>query len=187
MRIVGGKYKGQRISAPKGLATRPTTDRTRESLFNILGNRISFDGLRVLDLFAGSGALGLEAISRGASYCLFVDESSAARGSIRQNVENLQLTGVTKIFRRDAVKLGSPGAIQPFDLVFADPPYTKGLGEKAAKIAAQNGWFCEHGIFILEEAKDSYPEQIRGFNCLDRRDYGDTAIGLFEYIAPETI
>lgn len=187
MRIVGGQFKGQRIVAPKGMATRPTTDRTRESLFNILENRIEFEGLRVLDLFAGSGALGLEAMSRGAEWCLFVDEGSSPRASIRQNVEALQLTGNTKIFRRDATKLGNVGKFTPFDLVFADPPYGKGLGERAAKSLLAQGWLSPQAIFVLEEAKDAYPDAIRGFECLDRRSYGDSTIGLFEVITTQPI
>ena len=112
MRIVAGKFRGARIEAPKGLATRPTSDRVRQALFNVLEHgapRFDFDGARVLDLFAGSGALGLEALSRGARFCLFVEDSAEARASIRRNVEALHLTGATKIWRRDATKLGAGG------------------------------------------------------------------------------
>ncbi|MBO6814247.1 MAG: 16S rRNA (guanine(966)-N(2))-methyltransferase RsmD [Rhizobiaceae bacterium] len=180
MRIVAGKYRGARIAAPKGMATRPTTDRTRESLFNILQNRMAFDGIRVLDLFAGSGALGLEAMSRGASSCLFVDDSHAARAAIRQNVETLGLAGQTGLFRRDATRLGSVGTRKPYDLVFADPPYGKGLGERAASSLVEGGWMNPEAVFVLEERNSAFPPLLHGFVLTDRRDYGETTIGLFE-------
>ena len=180
MRIVGGKYRGQRLVSPKGMATRPTTDRTRESLFNILENKMDFQDIRVLDLFAGTGALGLEAVSRGAGFVLFVEEANSPRAAIRENVENLQLQGVTKIFRRDATKLGPIGNMKPFDLVFADPPYGKGLGEKAAQVIKNSGWLPVGGTFVLEEATRSFPDTIEGFKLLDQRKYGDSTIGLFE-------
>lgn len=181
MRIIGGKFKGKTIVAPRGQDTRPTTDRVRENLFNILSNRLDFDGLRVLDLFAGSGALGLESLSRGADYCVFIEEASAARGAIRTNVETLQLTGQSKIFRRDAAKLGPAGTVVPFDLVFADPPYNKGLGEKAAASLIDGGWLKDGAVFVLEEQATSLPDQINGLNCVDVRTYGDTSIGIFEF------
>ena len=125
MRIVAGKFRGASIEAPKGLATRPTSDRVRQALFNVLEHgppRFDFEGARVLDLFAGSGALGLEALSRGARCAMFIEESPTARAAIRRNVEALGLTGVTKIRRRDATKLGEAGTLQPFQLIFCDPP-----------------------------------------------------------------
>ena len=143
MRIVAGKFRGAQIEAPKGLATRPTSDRVRQALFNVLEHgapRFDFDGARVLDLFAGSGALGLEALSRGARYCLFIEEDAGARAAIRRNVEALGLTGVTKIWRRDATKLGEAGALQSFQLIFCDPPYGKELGERALAEAVNRGW-----------------------------------------------
>jgi len=133
MQIVGGVHKGVKLAAPKGQATRPTSARTREAVFNILAHGIegfSFEGVRVLDLFAGTGALGLEAISRGGSFCLFVDDQADARALIRQNVETLELMGHTKVFRRDATDLGPIQSLKPFALVFLDPPYDKGLGER---------------------------------------------------------
>ncbi|MEM9278219.1 MAG: 16S rRNA (guanine(966)-N(2))-methyltransferase RsmD [Pseudomonadota bacterium] len=181
MRIIGGRFRGKTLSAPAGKDTRPTTDRVRENLFNILGNRMSFDGLRVLDLFAGTGALGLEAMSRGAGFCLFVEEAGSACAAIRENIENMTLTGQTKIFRRDVIRMGGIGTMKPFDLVFADPPYNAGLGEKAAESLVKGSWLAGNAIFILEEQKPVMPEKISGFDCLDVRSYGDTAIGLFEY------
>lgn len=179
MRIVGGKFKGRAISAPKGQATRPTTDRTRESLFNILVNKIDLQDCRVLDLFAGTGALGLEAISRGAGFCLFVEDANAARGAIRGNVEALGLNGHTKIFKRDATKLGTPGTMKPFDLIFADPPYVRSLGEKTAKALLEGGWCNPDALFVLEEATQSFPDSLSGFELDDKRTYGDTTIGFF--------
>src|SRR5215475_1594705 len=136
MRIVGGQFKGRALVTPAGQATRPTSDRAREAVFNILAHAPwsdGFEGKRVIDLFAGSGALGLEAISRGAAFALFVETDAAARGAIRDNIEALGLFGVTRIHRRDATDLGlkPAGLGDPFDLVFLDPPYGKGLGETA--------------------------------------------------------
>jgi 16S rRNA (guanine966-N2)-methyltransferase len=134
MRIVGGKFKGRSIAAPSRQATRPTSDRVREAILNILAHGIagfSLEGARVLDLFAGTGAMGLEALSRGARFCQFVDDSAAARGLIGGNADGLGVIGQCKIWRRDATKLGPCAPQPPFDLVFADPPYNKGLGQKA--------------------------------------------------------
>ncbi len=182
MRIVGGSLKGRTLQSPKGMATRPTTDRTRESLFNILTHKIEFENARVLDLFAGTGALGLEAISRGSEYCVFIEEASNARGAIRENVEAFQLSGKTKIFRRDATRLGNIGTLKPFDLVFADPPYSKGYGEKAAKSLREGSWLNDNAILILEEASDVFPEDLKGYLLDDKRSYGETTIGLFSLL-----
>ena len=139
MRIVGGEFRGRPLATPRSNAIRPTTDRTREAVFNVLAHRFAdkLDGARVLDLFAGTGALGLEALSRGAAYCVFIEEAAEGRGLIRSNVETFGLTGRTKIFRRDATSLGEAGTVPPFGLVFADPPYGKGLGEKRAALGAR--------------------------------------------------
>ncbi len=182
MRIVGGSLKGRSLQSPKGTGTRPTTDRTRESLFNILTHKVQFENSRVLDLFAGTGALGLEAISRGSEFCVFIEEASNARGAIRENVEEFQLSGKTKIFRRDATRLGKIGTLKPFDLVFADPPYRKSYGEKAARSLREGGWLQEDAIFILEEATDMFPEELRGYDLDDKRTYGETTIGLFSVV-----
>ena len=182
MRIVGGSFKGRPLQSPKGMGTRPTTDRTRESLFNILTHKIDFETCRTLDLFAGTGALGLEAISRGSEYCVFIEEASNARGAIRENVEAFQLSGITKIFRRDATRLGNIGSIKPFDLVFADPPYRKGYGEKAARSLREGGWLNADAIFVLEEATDMFPENLKGYSLEDKRSYGETTIGFFSIL-----
>jgi 16S rRNA (guanine966-N2)-methyltransferase len=181
MRIVAGKFRGAQIEAPKGLATRPTSDRVRQALFNVLEHGtpdFDFDGARVLDLFAGSGALGLEALSRGARFCVFIEESAEARASIRRNVEKLGLTGATKIWRRDATKLGEAGTLQPFDLVFCDPPYGKGLGEPAIAAAVGGGWVKQGAIAVLEERADLEIAWPPPFAEIDRRRYGDTAIAI---------
>ena len=179
MRIVAGKFRSATIEAPKGLDTRPTSDRVRQALFNVLEHgapQIDFEGCRVLDLFAGSGALGIEALSRGAKFALFIEDSADARAAIRRNVEALKLTGVTKIFRRDATSLGPAQTLQPFDLIFCDPPYGKGLGEKALQSAVEGGWAAEDAIAVLEERAGLEIRLPDPFEIIDQRDYGDTQI-----------
>ncbi|HSA66773.1 MAG TPA: 16S rRNA (guanine(966)-N(2))-methyltransferase RsmD [Methyloceanibacter sp.] len=179
MRIVAGKFRAKRIEAPKGLTTRPTSDRVRQALFDVLEHgapQFDFTGARVLDLFAGSGALGLEAMSRGARFCLFVEESADARAAIRRNVEALSLTGTTKIWRRDATRLGEAGSMQPFDLIFLDPPYGKGLATKALQSASAGGWIRDGAIAVLEERADAEVELPEAFQELDARIYGETKI-----------
>ena len=181
MRIVAGKFRGASIEAPKGLATRPTSDRVRQALFNVLEHgpaRFDFEGARVLDLFAGSGALGLEALSRGARCAMFIEESPTARAAIRRNVEALGLTGVTKIRRRDATKLGEAGTLQPFQLIFCDPPYGKRLAERALEEAIDGGWTEQGAIAMLEESVDVAVSWPPSFREIDRRRYGDTQIAI---------
>jgi 16S rRNA (guanine966-N2)-methyltransferase len=176
MRVVGGKLRSRPIAGPKSQGVRPTSDRSREALFNILvhtyGDPVS--GARVLDLFAGTGALGIEAISRGAAYVLFVDEGVEARSLLRANVETLGLGGVTRIFRRDATKLGPAHPVEPFDLVFLDPPYGKGLAEKALASAREGGWLKPQALIVVEEAADAGFKAPDGFEELERRPYDDT-------------
>jgi 16S rRNA (guanine966-N2)-methyltransferase len=184
MRIIGGRFKGKSLDAPKGLNTRPTTDRVREALFNVLTHgepQIDFEDVRALDLFAGSGALGLEALSRGARYCLFIDEDAAARGTIRRNVEVLGLTGITKIWRRDATRLGPVGTMKRFDLVFCDPPYGKELGTRALKAAIDGGWLAANAIMVLEEQAGKVLHWPQGLIEIDRRRYSDTEIAIARY------
>lgn len=183
MRIVAGKFRGAQIEAPKGLATRPTSDKVRQALFNVLEHgapRFGFDGARVLDLFAGSGALGLEALSRGARFALFVDDSATARAAIRRNIESLGLTGSSKIWRRDAGRLGPAGSISPFDIVFCDPPYGRGLGERALAAAVEGAWLRQGSIAVLEERADRKIALPNGLNSLDLRHYGDTQLIIAE-------
>jgi 16S rRNA (guanine966-N2)-methyltransferase len=178
MRVVGGKLRSRPIAGPKGNGLRPTTDRLREALFNILmhayGDPVS--GARVLDLFAGTGALGIEAVSRGAAFVLFVDDGVEARSLLRNNTETLGLGGVTRIFRRDATKLGPAHPLEPFSLVFLDPPYGKGLAEKALVAARDGGWLKPDALVVVEEAADAAFKAPEGFEELERRQYDDTEI-----------
>jgi len=179
MRIVGGSLRGRRLNTPKSDIIRPTTDRVRESLFNVLTHGLDdfdLENQSVLDLFAGSGALGLEAISRGAIFALFVEQSAEARGLIRKNIEDLGLTGITKIFRRDATKLGPIQRFDPFQLIFLDPPYGKSLGEKALFAALEGGWLAENAVCIFEEKTDAEINLPKGFKTIDDRTYGDTRV-----------
>ncbi len=159
MRIVAGQFKGRPIQAPKTRETRPTSDRARESLFNILAHADwapALEEARVIDLFAGSGALGLEALSRGAAFCLFVETAHAARGAIRNNIESLGLFGSTRIHRRSAVDLGDipSGLGAPFELAFLDPPYHKGLVVPCLDSMRRGGWLAETALVIVETAVD---------------------------------
>jgi 16S rRNA (guanine966-N2)-methyltransferase len=176
MRIVGGRFKGRAIVTPPGQGTRPTGDRAREAAFNILAHAPwseGIDGKRVLDLFAGSGALGIEALSRGAAFALFVETEAAARAAIRDNVEALGLFGVTRIHRRDATDLGvkPAGLGDPFDLVFLDPPYGKGLGEAALLRLRDGGWITPGALIVFECGADETP-RTPSYEELDVRDYG---------------
>lgn len=182
MRIVAGRFRGTALAGPKGQEIRPTGDRVREAMFNILVHGIEgaeIEGARVLDLFAGTGALGLEALSRGASYVHFVEDDPDARGLIRRNIETLAATGVTKIYRRDATKLGEAGTVKPFSLVFADPPYGKGLAERALRSALAGGWLLPDAIVVVEERADAEFDLPPEFVALDERVYGDTAVRFF--------
>jgi 16S rRNA (guanine966-N2)-methyltransferase len=180
MRIVGGRLRGRTLLAPKSQSIRPTADRLREALFNILihayGDPVA--GARVLDLFAGTGALGLEAMSRGAAFALFVDDAAEARGLIRGNVDALGLGGSTRIFRRDATRLGPAAGIgiEPFTLVFLDPPYGKGLAERALIAARAGGWLAPGALVVVEEAVAAGFAPPDAFEELERRDYGDTRL-----------
>ncbi|GAB4364187.1 MAG: 16S rRNA (guanine(966)-N(2))-methyltransferase RsmD [Oricola sp.] len=178
MRVVGGEFRGRTLASPKPGAAgiRPTTDRTRESLFNILAHRWpeKLRGTRVLDLFAGTGAVGIEAISRGAAFALFIEQSAQGRGLIRSNVEAFALQGRTKLFRRDAARMGEIGTMEPFDLVFADPPYGKGLAERALASLRDGGWLKPGALVVVEEAASAGFAPPQGFALADRRDFGDT-------------
>jgi len=182
VRIVGGRFRGRPLASPKSQNIRPTKDRTRESLFNIIGHAWpeSLANSRVLDIFAGTGALGLEALSRGADFCLFVEQSVEGRALLRQNVESLSMTGNSKIYRRDATRPGPVAPLAAFDLVFADPPYGKELGQIALVEFLQNGWINNTALIVLEEIKGHLPATITGFKNIDRRHFGDTEIGFYK-------
>ncbi|MGP9822798.1 16S rRNA (guanine(966)-N(2))-methyltransferase RsmD [Salinarimonas sp. NSM] len=178
MRIVGGRFKGRALAGPRSDAIRPTSDRLRESLFNVLAHAYGdpVPGARVMDLFAGTGALGIEALSRGAAFALFVDEGAQARGLIRENVEALGLGGVTRLFRRDATKLGAADRFEPFDLVFCDPPYGRDLAPAALASAAAGGWLAPGALCVVEEAAGAALACPEGFEEVERRVYGDTQV-----------
>jgi len=183
MRVVGGEFRGRPLATPRSNDIRPTSDRTREAVFNVLAHRYpdSLEGAHVLDLFAGTGALGIEAISRGAAFCLFIEESAEGRGLVRQNVETLGLNGRTKLFRRDATALGPVGTIAPFGLLFADPPYGKGLADKALQSARVGGWLKPGALCVVEEAADAPFDPGAGFAIADERSYGDTIVRFVEF------
>jgi 16S rRNA (guanine966-N2)-methyltransferase len=176
MRVVGGSLRRRTLASPQSHVIRPTADRLRESLFNILVH--SFDdalnGARVLDLFAGTGALGIEALSRGAAFALFVDDSPEARALLRDNVASLGLGGASRIFRRDATRLGAAHPVPPFSLVFLDPPYGQSLAEKALLSARGGGWLTPGAVIVVEEATKSAFAAPEDFREIDRRRYDDT-------------
>jgi 16S rRNA (guanine966-N2)-methyltransferase len=178
MRVVGGRLRSRPIAGPKSDALRPTADRLRESLFNILmhayGDPVA--GARVLDLFAGTGALGIEAVSRGAKFALFVDNGAEARALLRNNVEALGLGGVTKVYRRNATDLGPVHPMEPFSLAFLDPPYRMKLAEKALVAAREGGWLTGGAVIVVEEAADAGFTTPQGFEELERRKYDDTEL-----------
>ncbi len=175
--------RGRALVAPADAHVRPTSDKVRQAIFNILvhndfGIAFALEAARVADLFAGTGALGIEALSHGAAFCLFVDDSAESRALIRTNVEALNLTGVTKIWRRDATDLGpmAAGAGGPLDLVFLDPPYRKGLVAPALAALRDGGWISTNAVIVTETAADEDDPEMDGFAVLDRRDYGDTRV-----------
>lgn len=185
MRIIGGTFSGRRIGAPGGRATRPTAARTREALFNLLTARadVDFEGARIIDLFAGSGALGLEAMSRGAAFCLFVDTDAGARAVLRDNAEALGLTGVTRILRRSAAALGRKpaGVGAPFTLAFVDPPYGGDLAATALSALADGEWLAPGAVLAAEQGCDETPARHGAFSELDRRRYGAAQIGVLAF------
>lgn len=183
MRIVGGAFKGRSIVAPKGSATRPTADGAREALFNVLAHRddFAFEGARVVDLFAGSGALGFEAMSRGSAWCLFVETDAAARGAIRDNVEALGLFGATRIHRRSATALGEKpaGVGPPFTLAFLDPPYGHDLVAPALAVLRAGRWLAEGALVVAEQGERETPAVAEGFREIDRRRWGAAQVGFY--------
>ena len=186
MRIVSGEFRGKTLVAPPGEATRPTSDRARQAIFNILEHAAWSRGVRdarVIDLFAGSGALGFEALSRGAAFCLFVETDEGARGAIRQNVDGMHLFGRTRVHRRDATDLGvRPGADGPaFDLAFLDPPYAKGLGERALERLAGGGWLAPGAVVVFERGAGEAAFDVAGYEALDARDYGAARVHFLRF------
>jgi len=186
MRITSGRFGGRPITAPPDLRVRPTSDKVRQAVFNILEHRdfgfpFRLEGARVVDLFAGTGAMGLEALSRGAKYCLFVDDSAESRALIRTNVEALGLTGASKIWRRDATRLGALDTLAPFDLAFLDPPYRKGLLAPALVSLRDGGWLNNPALAVAEAAEDEIIPSTDGFSMLEERVYRETRIGFLRF------
>lgn len=191
MRITGGRFRGRPLAAPDGESVRPTADRVRQAVFNILLHNdfdtgFALESARVADLFAGTGAMGIEALSHGARYCLFVDNAAGSRALLRENVEALALTGITKIWRRDATELGpmSPGAGGPFDLVFLDPPYRQNLIAPALASLCDGGWLAPHALIVAEHALDETIPPVEHFAPIDTRTYGDTAVEFLVFGRP---
>lgn len=178
MRVVAGKFGGRKIAAPTSDNIRPTSDRVRESLFSILASKYpgSLQNARVIDLFAGTGALGLEALSRGADFALFVDASREGQTLIHKNIENLKVKEQTAMRLCDATKLGSIGKLKPFDLAFVDPPYGKGLVEISILNLTNGGWLTPNAILVVEDRVGSSPPVLPSFIMLDERKFGDTSI-----------
>lgn len=180
MRIVGGALKGRPIRTPAGADTRPTSDRAREAIFNILEHASWSEGVsgkRVVDLFAGSGAMGLEALSRGAEECLFVESARPAAAAIRGNLENLRLSG--RILERDAARLGA--ASMAADLAFLDPPYRSGLATQALEGLRLGGWLACGAVAVLETSRSEAPPQPQGYELLDSRRYGAALVSFLRY------
>jgi 16S rRNA (guanine966-N2)-methyltransferase len=182
MRIVGGRLKGRVLSAPASRTIRPTSERLRESIFDILEHRFpgQIEGARVVDLFAGTGALAIEALSRGARFALFVDNGAEARALLRANVEALALGGVTRIWRADATKLGLAPAGGPFALAFVDPPYGQGFAAPALASLLEGGWLGPNALCVVEEAAKVEIAAPDGLALIDERAYGDTKIAIFQ-------
>jgi 16S rRNA (guanine966-N2)-methyltransferase len=186
MRIVGGRLRGRALNAPASREIRPTSERLRESIFDILTHRHpgAVEGARVVDLFAGSGALAIEALSRGAAFALFVDNGSEARALLRENVEALGLGGVTRIWRADATKLGRAPAGDPFTLAFLDPPYDKSLAPPALAGLAVGGWLAQRALVVVEESAKADIAAPAELALLDARVYGDTRVAFYQFEGP---
>lgn len=187
MRVVGGRLKGLALAGPKGSAIRPTSDRLRETVFNILahGHGDPVTGARVLDLCAGTGAMGIEALSRGARSAVFVDVSAEARAIIRRNLEAAGIMGLARISKRDAGHLGPAGAQGGFTLVFIDPPYGKGLAGKALKSLVKGGWLAREALVVVEEAANAALDLPDAYSELESRDYGESHIRILRHGEPE--
>lgn len=189
MRIVAGNLRGRAIVAPEGQGTRPTSDRARQALFNVMEHAAwagPLNGARVIDLFAGSGALGFEAMSRGAVFCLFVETDDGARGAIRENADAYGLMGATRVHRRSATDLGvRPGSAgEAFDIAFLDPPYGRGLGEQALQRLIEGNWLKPGALAVFERGSDEPEIDTPGYERLDARDYGAARV-LFLRTLPE--
>ena len=178
MRIIAGQFRGKKLKSPPSADIRPTIDRVRQSIFNILSSNFSHDfaGKNVLDLFAGTGAMGIEAMSRGAEFVCFVDSKVEARSLIRFHIEDFGIAGKAKLLKRDACNLGKMDRFEKFNLIFIDPPYGNNLGEKALKNALENEWVAEGAIIVLEEKAGLEIEFPKSLELFDKRKYGNSEI-----------
>lgn len=188
MRVVGGAFKGRALKAPSNQTVRPTTDRAREALFNILAHNDDLfvedqglDGATVIDLFAGTGALGLEALSRGAAFALFVDNSIEGRGLIRENMQACGVAARARLFKRDATKIGERGKMDRATLAFLDPPYGKGLGERALTALHDGNWLAPDALVIVEESAKADFTASEPFEVLQTRQMGETQLSFLRY------
>jgi 16S rRNA (guanine966-N2)-methyltransferase len=182
MRIVAGRHRGRRLEPPTGRTIRPTSDRIREAIFDILAHRHfadRFDGAAVLDAFAGTGAMGLEALSRGATHATFLDIDAAAVQLVERNARHVGEDASVRVLRRDATKPGP--APQPHDLAFLDPPYRSGLAAAALPALAAARWFAPGALVVLELASDEAPATPTGFADVDQRRYGSTTVNFWRW------
>jgi len=186
MRIVAGRHKGRNLATPHGRDTRPTSDRVREAIYNVLshGFDLDFDGFTVLDVCAGTGALGLEALSRGAARAVFIDNAQTALDCVATNVATLKEEARTTILRRDVRRFGAkPASAQPAHLAFFDPPYRVNMIPPALAATAEGGWLAEGALVVVETADDEDVEIPPGFSALDERRYGKTLVRFLRYTA----
>lgn len=188
MRVIAGKYKGRKLNTPEDYEIRPTSDKAKEALFSILTNEIY--GARVLDLFAGTGSLGIEALSRGAEYCAFADASRKSLSLVKENLEHCKVEEKTKVMAGDYKKvlknLGdrvADGLAEPFDIILLDPPYNKGLLDDAFRLIAEGGLLAEGGTIVAEHRKEEIlADSIHGFSKYKERRYGVVMLSIYNNI-----
>lgn len=182
MKITSGKYKGRIIAAPKGLDIRPTADKVRQAVFNSLLSHDLPEGAQVLDMFAGTGALGLEALSRGAAFCTFIDKNPVALKCLSRNIQALGLSSCSKVLAKDSTKIGEKALdFLPADLVFIDPPYRQNLALPALMAAVKDGWIAAGAVCVIEAEKQTDIFVPEVFTLLAKKKYGDTQVVFCRY------
>lgn len=178
MRVIAGSLRGRTLKSTQTAMLRPTTDRVRESIFNILAARFEFEGAAALDLFAGTGALGIEALSRGAATCEFIESDRRASAVIADNLRTLGLESRGRVGTRDAMKfIAGPG--DRYDLIFADPPYAAAIFERLVRDLFANGRLSPEGLLVLEHAGTMTPPAAAGAELILSRGFGDTGISIY--------